>query len=91
MKQYNNFENQKYSLKEDIEHYRSNLNNKKNISEHTDNNYSGNYKTQNNIPTKVNDHKYNQPAKTKNKKTSVRSLLKIYRINKQIIHRTMKQ
>ena len=41
MKQYNNFENQKYSLKEDIEHYRSNLNNKKNISEHTDTTIQG--------------------------------------------------
>ena len=54
---------QKHSLKEDIEHYRSHPNNKENISEHTDYNYLGNHQTQNNIPTKVNDHKYNQPEK----------------------------
>ena len=75
------------SLKEDIKHYRSNPNNKENILEHTDHNYLGNHQTQNTLHTNVNDHKYDQPEKT----TSVRTLLKMCRINKQIIPRIMKQ
>ena len=33
------------------------------MSENTDHSYLGNDQTQNNIPAKVYDHKYNQPAK----------------------------
>ena len=52
-----------HSLKEDIEHFRTNPNNNHNISEHTDHNYLGKHQTQNALPSKVIDHKDNQPAK----------------------------
>ena len=49
--------------KKDIKHYRSNPNNKENISEHTDHNYLGHHQTQNTLHTCVNGHKYDQPEK----------------------------
>ena len=81
-------EEQKHSLKEDIEHCRSNLNNKESILEHTDHSYQRNHQTQEStLLTKVNDHRSNHQQKP----ISVRTFLKMYRINKQIIHRIMKQ
>ena len=78
-------EEQIHSLKEDIT---SNLNNKENISEHTIRNCQGKHQTQSTLHTKV---KMTIDAINQRKATSVRTLLKMYRINEQMIPRIMKQ